>query len=817
MKDLTLWENTLENVLILKDLTTCIDKIKYLPLLLLSQENKGVIRMTKMESAIGKSKSRIDYKMEWADVVLVLVSLLLGRANIIKGLNPFGISFLASYIILRSPKISMLISGIIGTMMMQGLGGINYYLSYFLIYAFFTFYKDNKKYSLITSSVFTAGIFTFVSLLTLVLSKSFIIYDVLMTGFEAILIFTMTYVFSYSVPVEHLGEKKISNEKLICSFITLALILSSLNSMNIFGVSLKNLISIFLIMTLSYSQGIYTGATTGIILGLISYISNVEMPFVIAIFAVGGLLSGLFRELGKSGTVLGFILGNVIISYYIIGLGTSFLNYREIFVASIMFLTIYGKLETRINDIFNPISKVKKNYEDRKFEMASNKLNNISDALTSIAQTIKEEPEKEDVFANSSIYSIVDEVCSEKCMGCTQYNKCWKENYYTTYYSLFTAVGLLESNSDDELIKTIFDHCEDKENLVAAIKLSYRIYREKESLRDKIRQQRNVLTDQLLGIGKTLEDLDLNIYKNPTFNEELEELLFGELKNKRINISELKVAQLNDGHVEIYLEFETNNDLEKIERVTNIVSNSLGFPVKADYTLGSIERTNKFKLIRNNRYNAMSRAAFVPCKEHDISGDTYTFGEVDNTFFAAISDGMGRGEKAHIESTKAINMLEKMMEINMDKEIALKSINDIMGISSSDEMFATMDLSFVDLYTGKLQFIKSGTPPTFIKRKNQVLTINSLSFPIGIIKDLDFNIYEESLEDGDMIIMMSDGILDSHTKDNPDNWMKGIISQLDALNPQNMADEILSIAIKESDDEITDDMTVLVTKVWKNN
>lgn len=773
--------------------------------------------MTRIESAISKSKSRLDYNVDWSHIILVLITFLLGRINIVKGLNPFGISFLASYMILGSSNISLLLAGVIGTFTVQGMAGSNYYISSILIYVFFTLYRDNKKYTLISSSVIAAGIYTLISLLKLALSNSLVIYDIMMIGFEGVLIFTMTYVFSHSMPIEHLGEKKISNEKLICSFITLALVLSGLNNMTIFDVSLKNLLSLFLIMVLSYNQGIYTGATTGIVLGMISYISNVEMPFIIAILAVGGLLSGLFCELGKSGTVLGFLLGNAIISYYINGLGTSFLNYREIFIASILFLSLYSKFEESLNKIFDPISKVKKDYEDRKFELASNKLNSISDLLTSMAETIEDTKEEVDVFANSGIYSIVDEVAADKCAKCTKYDSCWKEDYYTTYYSLFTAVGLLESKSEEDLLESVFEHCEEKEELINSLKISYRIYREKEGLKNRLHHQRSVLTEQLIGVGKTLEEMDLDIYKNPIFNEELEELLFGEIKNNRIDISELKFAQLDGEQIEIYLEFNSNNTMDKIIEVTKIVSNALGYPVKADYTLGSIERTNRFKLIRNNRYNAIARAAGVPSKDNLISGDTYTFGEVDSRFFAALSDGMGRGEKASKESTKAISMLEKMMEINMNEEIALKTINDIMSIGSTDEMFATLDISLVDLYSGKLQFIKSGAPPTFIKRKNEVMVINSLSFPIGIMQDVDFNVYEESLEDGDMIIMMSDGILDSNKSyDNPDNWMKNIIKELAAINPQNMADEILRIAKLESEDGITDDMTVVVTKVWKN-
>ena len=134
---------------------------------------------------------------------------------------------------------------------------------------------------------------------------------------------------------------------------------------------------------------------------------------------------------------------------------------------------------------------------------------------------------------------------------------------------------------------------------------------------------------------------------------------------------------------------------------------------------------------------------------------------------------MGIGRKANIESSIAIELLEKLMEINMNKNIIIRTINSVLRAKSNDEIFTTLDLGFIDLYTGKLQILKTGSPATFIKKKDRVEIINSSSLPIGILENVDFNIYEEILEDGDIVIMMSDGILDSN-KDvgNIDIWMR---------------------------------------------
>jgi serine phosphatase RsbU (regulator of sigma subunit) len=47
--------------------------------------------------------------------------------------------------------------------------------------------------------------------------------------------------------------------------------------------------------------------------------------------------------------------------------------------------------------------------------------------------------------------------------------------------------------------------------------------------------------------------------------------------------------------------------------------------------------------------------------------------------------------------------------------------------------------------------------------------------------------------------------------------MKSLIAGLQSQSPQSIADEILKIAKLFSKDEIADDMTVMVTKVWRNS
>ena len=83
-------------------------------------------------------------------------------------------------------------------------------------------------------------------------------------------------------------------------------------------------------------------------------------------------------------------------------------------------------------------------------------------------------------------------------------------------------------------------------------------------------------------------------------------------------------------------------------------------------------------------------------------------------------------------------------------------------LNENNEIFATLDIAIVDLYKGNIEFIKSGACPTYIKNKKRVQMIKSTSLPTGIIEETTIQTFDKDIEAGDIMLMCSDGILDSN-------------------------------------------------------
>jgi len=201
-----------------------------------------------------------------------------------------------------------------------------------------------------------------------------------------------------------------------------------------------------------------------------------------------------------------------------------------------------------------------------------------------------------------------------------------------------------------------------------------------------------------------------------------------------------------------------------------------------------------------------------------ISGDSSSFMELpDKKFLIALSDGMGSGPKAECSSKLAIKMLEKMLSSGFDKCVAVELINSMMVLNASEETFSTVDMSVIDLYKGNIEFVKLSAAPTYIKNNNGVQIVKALSLPVGILNEVDIDLYENQLEEGDIVVMVTDGIIDSKENiEKKELWLKDLLENIGNENPQRIADIIIQESLDNGYGIAKDDMTVIVAKILKN-
>lgn len=201
---------------------------------------------------------------------------------------------------------------------------------------------------------------------------------------------------------------------------------------------------------------------------------------------------------------------------------------------------------------------------------------------------------------------------------------------------------------------------------------------------------------------------------------------------------------------------------------------------------------------------------------NQISGDNFMMLELPGgRQGVALSDGMGSGEKACRESTLVIELLEELLEAGFPEKTAIQMINTTLVMGREEIHFSTIDMSVFDLYTGTCEIIKAGASSTFIKKKDKVEHLSSTSLPIGVLHTIEIDSVKRKLEDGDFVIMVTDGIMDALPVGEQDIVLETIIQGTVMNNPKEMAHHILEQVLNWNNSPPLDDMTVLVVGLWE--
>ena len=213
------------------------------------------------------------------------------------------------------------------------------------------------------------------------------------------------------------------------------------------------------------------------------------------------------------------------------------------------------------------------------------------------------------------------------------------------------------------------------------------------------------------------------------------------------------------------------------------------------------------------KYDVVFGVAKVSKDNAGVSGDNYSLTKLNgNKFLAAICDGMGSGDNANNISNKAISLIENFYKADFDSEIILNSVNKLLNIGSKED-FSTIDICNIDLSSSIVDFIKLGAVESYIKHEEGITKIDGGALPVGVLKEVSPKITKTSLSLGDMLILISDGIVDSIGEEK----LYDFLLESEVFAPQELADEILAKAKRECMGVPIDDMTVIVGKVFKNS
>jgi stage II sporulation protein E len=649
-----------------------------------------------------------------------------------------------------------------------------------------------------------------------------------MALFNSSIVMALVYIYNYSIPIIIDRKKRtvLSNEELICLSILCAIVISGLSDMFIYGVSIKIVLSVFTVILISYSQGAGVGAAIGTTVGLITCISSQQVPVIIGTYAFCGLLAGIFRDMGRIGTAMGFIMADAVILFYLNG-ASSVIGLKELAAGIFIFMVFPSSIIEKGMRFVDASARSligQQSYVEKIKDIINGKIMRMTDVFSELSVTLSENDTNDKLRQSSEVNSIINSVVDKICSECDARNICWNRDFYGTYQNMFELIDVIQTDGKVDMESVPGDlkkKCLKVNQLIKTSNYMFDIYRMNYKWRRKAQEGKKVVSEQLEGLAGVLKGLSEEISQEIHFEGAIEEEVAIALDKEGIEFNDIAIVKDKNGKYEVNMyKRACLGRRECIKDVSPIISKALKKRMKRDSASCVMkEGTNLccFKLVEAVKFQVSTGISKEIKDKGGLSGDNYSFLELDNgKYMMALSDGMGTGPAAAAESNAAITLLEKYLEAGFDKSTVLKAINSTMALKSPDDNFATIDLAVADLYTGEVEIIKIGSASTFIKRTNgSVESISSTTLPMGILNSVDIELKKFKLSHGDFLIMVTDGVQESGSNEGSCDWMIRALEEIDSRNPQQVAEDLLSKARERNNSQIVDDMTVLVSKMWE--
>lgn len=783
-------------------------------------------------------------------IITFMVSMVnISSDNVMFSITPFGIAIIAAALSSNMPVGIMYVISLISTFIKFGPNSLLTYILTTLVF-FVTILIKRPKIQDEVNEQKRLGMHLFISTLIVqvvpMFFRSFILYELLTGVMLSISTYIFYKIFSNSITViREVGIKKVfSIEEVIGTSLLLAIAFMALGDTAVFGYSVKNILSILLVLILGWKNGILVGATSGITIGVVLGIIGNSEPIMIASYAISGMIAGIFNKFGKIGVILGFIIGNVLLTYVANGNTVPVILIQEILIASLGLLAIPKGVQINIEDL---VSKTKMLPETTGKTLEENKetvykLTSMSQTISDMAKSyqeaaatiVSEEELKEQELSNEKIFIDELRINLEGLEENILYDDIYNDK--DILKDIFEYLLKEEIMVERELVKIFANHNnyivgfeeknkkveEEVSKITKVINYSYRISKMNFIWKKKMDESKKNVSNQLEGVSEAISNLANEISKNPDEFEDKKQEILTLLEQKEIKIKDISIKKQKSGRfiVDIYTDTcdnldGTSCDIKKIGKILNKVFNDKFIIQDQQCGLRENKQKCKFTYIMQDKLNIQIGVAKTTKADSPVSGDSNLQTKLDDgKYLLALSDGMGSGPEARKSSKIAIKMLERLLEAGFDKDISIKLINSTLIANLEDDMYATLDIAILDLFKGNLEFIKNGACPTFVKRNKEIQILKSLSLPTGIVENADLTVYDYDLQPGDILVMCTDGIIESNTEYvNKELWVKYLLEDIQTNDAQQIADLILSEAIDNNYGKQKDDMTVIVAKV----
>ncbi len=441
---------------------------------------------------------------------------------------------------------------------------------------------------------------------------------------------------------------------------------------------------------------------------------------------------------------------------------------------------------------------------NRQARVTAGRLSAASDVFYELSNGLKRTVDISSVYNSDRL---AHEIAHGYCGKCADRESCFKslggEDTYAILKPMAEAALSRGKVTILDMPPFITSRCTKMHTLASVINSSAQAYLQKRDASESAMVGKRMLSEQFAGIALILDSLAEDCARPVTFAGGDAEYLKSELLKHNVVASEAVIYGAGES-VTVTLLVRAQ-DADKLA-VARVASRAL----RTKLVLTNIESRGELSSVTLESaptYEVAYGVAEKSKNEGEECGDSKSVlcPSLKRRLFA-ICDGMGSGESAAKASHDAVEMIEGFYRAGFEGNIVLSLINKLLRISLEDS-FSSLDISVIDTINGSLDVIKLGAASSFIVRQGSIEQLSCTQPPVGILDGVQPLTSRYQLYDGDVLVMMSDGVYDVLEA-------KGVADVIDAvgtLNPQRLADSLLAEAVKKGSE---DDCTVLAMRLF---
>lgn len=603
----------------------------------------------------------------------------------------------------------------------------------------------------------------------------------------------------------------------LCGILTLSfLLIFSLRSQVLYGVSLSVLGCMLVTLTTTRKEGVMLGTLAGTVCGL------AVAPSLAPLFAFGALAFGLFQSVSKTLAIIFSFSAAMAWGIYVQGIGilggllggtlSAFFLFSvldSVFFVKKQAETTQEKTETAEAEAIpcQPLQKSAMNAIQ--LSDTNRTVKNLCESFVSLSDLFTGLGRRMQMPTAADLRQICDNAFDASCVSCSLRSDCWGQHYHDTASEIGTICTALHRKDRVDLpdvANTLSDRCSRLPDILEEINHNAALHKKQILQNDRT----EIFASDYKALADLLSDAMAKQDDEYEIDAACSEALCHALTDLNIGIEGAVVWGKKRRRIKL-IASDRRMLLQETERLTQIIRSVCSFPITEAQWVDTDETSIEFWEAERLSVVYAQRTICADGEEEYCGDTTALFRVLDGRFCAMISDGMGSGQEAAVTSGISTLFLRKLLSSGSACSTALEMLNCFLrnrGGGSLHECSATVDLMELDLLRSHASFYKCGAAPTYVFRDGSLFKIRSHTVPIGIIEKPDTRKLGFDVNVGDVLVMVSDGVTQGK-EECP--WLFDLLrTQSERCDPERLADLIVKYAKGE---ECSDDISVLVIKL----